>query len=105
MEHLIRVMNDRDRQALAWLRTRVGEVRLEAAARAMTRGDSKLYVSALCRYLAFIRRCSPAPDAPPVIRSATSIWLGCGHCSHNRPVPGRGDFRAYPSRAAADGRH
>jgi hypothetical protein len=52
MEHLIRVVNERDRQLLEWLREQVGEKRLEAAAYRLSSDDRpKPYVSAVCRYL------------------------------------------------------
>jgi len=34
MEHLIRIVNDTDRQVLAWLRAQVGDARVERAAAA-----------------------------------------------------------------------
>ncbi|MGF6604707.1 hypothetical protein P3T23_009463 [Paraburkholderia sp. GAS448] len=58
MEHLIRVINDHDRQTLAWLRMHVGDPRVTDAARRLiaqretTAGSpAKPYVSAVCRYL------------------------------------------------------
>ncbi|QCP54530.1 hypothetical protein FAZ95_37230 [Trinickia violacea] len=58
MEHLIRILNDDDRQTLAWLRKHVGDSCVaDAACRlAAQRGTSagaltKPYVSAICRYL------------------------------------------------------
>ncbi|WP_276530575.1 hypothetical protein [Burkholderia multivorans] len=33
MEHLVRIVNDTDRQVLAWLRAQVGDARVERAAR------------------------------------------------------------------------
>ncbi|AOJ84030.1 hypothetical protein WT60_22935 [Burkholderia sp. MSMB617WGS] len=50
MEHLIRIVNDTDRQILAWLRSQVGDERVERAARHMGR-VRKPYLSAVCRYL------------------------------------------------------
>jgi hypothetical protein len=32
MEHLVRILNDRDRRTLAWLRQQVGDAALAAAA-------------------------------------------------------------------------
>ncbi|MEQ5843829.1 hypothetical protein N0A02_30680 [Paraburkholderia acidicola] len=69
MEHLLRVINESDRQTLAWLRTHVGDARVAAAARHLAgRADSgnahaprKPYVSAVCRYLGVW---PPAPDTP-----------------------------------------
>lgn len=58
MEHLVRVLNEGDRQTLAWLCAHVGEQRVADAAqrliaqRETTAGSSaKPYVSAVCRYL------------------------------------------------------
>lgn len=51
MEHRIRILNERDQQTLRWLRTHVGDTRLSTAVDALARGDTKPYVSALCRYL------------------------------------------------------
>jgi hypothetical protein len=58
MEHLIRILNDDDRQALAWLRTHVGDARLSAGVRQLTAQQeqfvgvqAKPYLSAVCRYL------------------------------------------------------
>lgn len=49
MEHLIRVLNDRDRRALAWLREQVGDAALADAASLC--GPGKPYVSEVCRRL------------------------------------------------------
>ncbi|MDQ7982514.1 hypothetical protein QYH69_35495 [Paraburkholderia sp. SARCC-3016] len=58
MEHPIRILNDDDRQTLAWLRTHVGDARLADAARQLTLQrerssgvSAKPFVSAVCRYL------------------------------------------------------
>lgn len=58
MEHLIRILNDDDRQTPVWLRTHVGDVRLASAARQLiaqreqfTASWTKPYISAVCRYL------------------------------------------------------
>jgi hypothetical protein len=50
MEHLIRIVNEPDRQTLTWLRGQVGDERLESAALQLGR-VRKPYVSAVCRYL------------------------------------------------------
>ncbi|WP_427306978.1 hypothetical protein [Cupriavidus sp. H39] len=50
MEHLIRVQNDYDRQVLAWLRGRIGDAALQAAAQRLA-GPRKPYLSTLCRSL------------------------------------------------------
>ena len=51
MEQWVRVHNERDRKVLAWLRERVGDAAIAAAAQACTRGDSKPYLSVVCRRL------------------------------------------------------
>ena len=51
MEQWVRVQNERDRKVLAWLRARVGDAAIAAAAQACTRGDSKPYLSVICRHL------------------------------------------------------
>jgi hypothetical protein len=68
MEHLIRILNDGDRQTLAWLRTHVGDARLSSAARQLTAQQerfagvrAKPYLSAVCRYLGVW---PPAPCRP-----------------------------------------
>ncbi|KVT73849.1 hypothetical protein WK56_09590 [Burkholderia ubonensis] len=50
MEHLVKIVNDTDRQVLAWLRTQVGDTRVERAARQLGH-TRKPFPSALCRYL------------------------------------------------------
>jgi hypothetical protein len=50
MEHLIRILNDKDRRTLAWLREQVGEAALGAAAERCG-GPTKPYVSRVCRCL------------------------------------------------------
>ena len=49
MEQWVRVQNERARQAVAWLRERVGDAAIAAAAQACARGDSKVYLSVICR--------------------------------------------------------
>jgi hypothetical protein len=68
MEHLVRILNDGDRQKLAWLRTHVGDARLTDAAhqlvaqREQSPGVSaKPYISAVCRYLGVW---PPSPHRP-----------------------------------------
>ena len=51
MEEWVRVQNERDRKVLAWLRGKVGDDAIAGAARACARGDSKPYLSAVCRQL------------------------------------------------------
>jgi hypothetical protein len=47
----VRVQSERDRQGLIGLRERVGEAAIVAAAQACNRGDSKPYLSTVCRHL------------------------------------------------------
>ncbi|MBN3856745.1 hypothetical protein G3N59_25520 [Paraburkholderia sp. Ac-20340] len=74
MEHLVRILNDNDRQTLAWLRRHVGDARLSDAARRLIAQreqhggiGSKPYLSAVCRYLGV---------RPPAPLSATKIVAG-----------------------------
>ena len=69
MEHRIRIFNERDRQTLLWLRTHVGDARVSMAVDALTRGGTKPYVSALCRYLGAR---PPVFSGPPRQAPATS---------------------------------
>ncbi|RDJ99077.1 hypothetical protein DLM46_30290 [Paraburkholderia lacunae] len=50
MEHMVRVLNDRDRRTLAWLRQQVSDASLSEAARRCS-GPTKPYVSQVCRCL------------------------------------------------------
>ena len=50
MELLVRVQNEADRQTLAWLRQRVGDAALSAAAQACG-GSGKPWLSVVCRRL------------------------------------------------------
>ena len=51
MEQWVRVQNEHDRKVLAWLRERAGDVAVTAAAQACARGDTKPYLSTVCRQL------------------------------------------------------
>jgi hypothetical protein len=51
MEQWVRVQNEHDRQVLAWLRERVGDAVVAAAAQACAHGDTKPYLSMVCRQL------------------------------------------------------
>jgi hypothetical protein len=51
MEEWVRVQNERDRKVLAWLRGQVSDTSIATAARACAQGDSKPYLSAVCRQL------------------------------------------------------
>ncbi|MEI7298189.1 hypothetical protein WCQ02_39420 [Paraburkholderia tropica] len=77
MEHLVRILNDNDRQTLAWLRRHVGDARLSDAARRLIAQreqhagiGSKPYLSAVCRYLG-VR--PPAPRRAPKIVAGNPI--------------------------------
>jgi hypothetical protein len=69
MEHLIRVLNDKDRRTLAWLREQVGEAALGAAAERCG-GPTKPYVSRVCRCLGL--RPPIFGESRPHISSATA---------------------------------
>jgi hypothetical protein len=51
MEHWVRVQNEHHRKVLAWLRERLGDATVAAAAQVCARGHSKPYVSTVCRQL------------------------------------------------------
>lgn len=72
MEHRIRILNERDRQTLLWLRRHVGDARLTIAVNALMRGQSKPYVSALCRYLGVF----PPVESRPQRHSAADSTVG-----------------------------
>ncbi|MDN7588963.1 hypothetical protein [Burkholderia seminalis] len=61
MEHLVRIVNEADRQVLAWLRAQVGDARVERAARQLGH-TRKPFPSAMCRYLGM--------SAPATLRQA-----------------------------------
>jgi hypothetical protein len=50
MEHLVRVQNERDRRTLEWLRERLSDEAITAAAQRCG-GASKPFLSAVCRSL------------------------------------------------------
>lgn len=50
MEHLVRVYNEKDRRALEWLRSHVGDAAIASAAAQCTK-SGKPYLSAVCRRL------------------------------------------------------
>jgi hypothetical protein len=64
MNQLIRILNDGDRETLAWLRKHVGDERVAAAARHLG-GNGKPYLSAVCRYLS-VRPPTPHQHSQPV---------------------------------------
>lgn len=66
LEHRLRIVNDTDRQILAWLSARVDEVRIGRALHQLGR-YRKPYVSALCRYLGVRPPISIVRPAPRTI--------------------------------------
>jgi hypothetical protein len=72
MEEWVRVQNERDRKILVWLRGQVSDDAIATAARACAQGDSKPYLSAVCRQLGL-----KAPIMPP--KSQTSEAVGEKH--------------------------
>lgn len=67
MNQLIRILNDSDRETVAWLCTHVGDARVATAARHLGR-SGKPYVSAVCRYLGV---------RPPVVRQPRPAIEDC----------------------------
>ncbi|KJK25018.1 hypothetical protein AB4156_25195 [Cupriavidus sp. 2MCAB6] len=65
MEHLVRVQNEYDRQVLAWLRARVGDAVVQAAAQRLA-GERKPYLSTICRSL------NIAPPSRRTLRAQSS---------------------------------
>lgn len=90
MEHLIRILNDHDRQVLAWLRTLVGDARLSEAARRLVApreqhvGVPKPYLSTVCRYLG-VR----PPAARQAARAATDHSIADRHLARMRQILGQ----------------
>lgn len=72
MEEWVRVQNERDRKVLAWLRGQVSDTAIATAARACAKGDSKPYLSSVCRQLGL-----KAPSMPS--RSQTNEAVGERH--------------------------
>ena len=85
MEEWVRVQNERDRKVLAWLRGRVGDTAIATAARACARGDSKPYLSAVCRQLGLSALILPS-------RSQTTEAVGERHLAAMYEI-----LRARPS--------
>jgi len=81
MERLIRIANDDDRQALAWLMAHAGNVRVAQAARHLAHTGRPVFVSALCRYLGIW---PPAPRRP--IRAAQDCMLAEQHLAQIRRI-------------------
>jgi hypothetical protein len=72
MEEWVRVQNERDRKVLVWLRGQASDTAIATAARACAWGDSKPYLSAVCRQLGL-----KAPIMPS--KSPTSEAVGERH--------------------------
>jgi hypothetical protein len=72
MEEWVRVRNERDRKVLVWLRGQVSDPAIATAAQSCARGDSKPYLSAVCRRLGL-----KAPIMPS--RSQISEAIGKRH--------------------------
>lgn len=81
MERLIRIANDDDRQALAWLITHAGRVRVTDAARQLAHAGRPVFVSALCRYLGIW---PPAPRRP--VRAPQNCALADQHLAQMRRI-------------------
>lgn len=81
MERLIRIANDDDRQALAWLMTHAGNVRVTEAARHLAHSGRPVFVSELCRYLGIW---PPAPRRP--VRAAQDCVLAEQHLAQIRRI-------------------
>jgi len=96
MEHLIRVLNDADRQTLAWLRKHVGDARVADAVRRLIaqRGTntSKPYVSAVCRYLG-VR----PPEPRRVLHADTDHAVGDQYLAQIRSLLARAPVTASRS--------
>lgn len=81
MERLIRIANDDDRHALAWLMAHAGTVRVTDAARHLAHSGRAVFVSALCRYLGIW---PPAPPRPA--RAAQDSALADRHLAEMRRI-------------------
>lgn len=81
MERLIRISNDDDRQALAWLITHAGQVRVTDAARQLGHAGRPALVSALCRYLGIW---PPAPRR--AVRAPHDCTLADQHLAQMRRI-------------------
>ncbi|KAA0080893.1 hypothetical protein CIW54_22770 [Paraburkholderia sp. T12-10] len=81
MERLIRIVNDDDRHALAWLTTHAGTVRVADAARHLAHSGRPVFVSALCRYLGIW---PPARREP--VRAVPDCSLADRHLAQMRRI-------------------
>jgi len=80
MNQLIRILNDADRETLAWLRKHVGDVRVAAAARHLG-GNGKPYLSvgaAISTY--FRQRLFNIAGLLKTARSAITTWPKSASC-------------------------
>jgi hypothetical protein len=94
MESVVRVLNERDRRTLAWLRASVGDAAIERAARDL--GPSKPYLSEICMRLgvqaprfAAITRPEPSPVGErslAAIRHILGSRAAARMTSHSRGV-------------------
>ena len=89
MEHLVRVLNERDRHTLAWLRAQVGDAAIAVAGQQC--GGPKPYLSSVCRQLGVAaprfsapRRLAPSEAAE---QSLTTIRQILGSRNTARPKP------------------
>lgn len=81
MERFIRLMNDDDRHALAWLTTHAGQVRVANAARHLARTGRPVFVSTLCRYLGMW-----PPARREAVRAAHDCTLADRHLAQMRRI-------------------
>lgn len=81
MERLIRIVNDDDRHALAWLTTHAGTVRVADAARHLAHAGRPVFVSALCRYLGMW-----PPARRQAVRAAHDCTLADQHLAQMRRI-------------------
>ena len=82
MEHLVRIVNEADRQVLAWLRAQVGDARVERAARQLGH-TRKPFPSAVCRYLGMSAPATLRQAERP--RAARDFSVGVRYLSLIRP--------------------
>ncbi|WP_233874661.1 hypothetical protein [Paraburkholderia adhaesiva] len=91
MEHLVRIITERDRLVLAWLREHVGEAAIEKAV-AQCGGTGKPYLSAICRRLgvraptlAMSRVIEPSPVAERSLCAIRGILASYHASTNSRP--------------------
>jgi hypothetical protein len=83
-QHLIRILNDGDRETLVWLCKHVGDVRVAAAARHLEAAANRTSPPSVAIW-ACVRRHRRASIAGPLktARSAIAISPRSASCSHN----------------------